>query len=170
VLLALTAATILAGCEQKMADTPRRDSLDTSSLFADQASARPQVAGTVAIDETDVSSQQTAGPFDLATLQHGRERYEIFCSPCHAYDGHGDGRVVERGFPHPPDLHSPEITGLADRQIFDVISNGYGAMFPYGGRMPGADRWAIVAYIRALQYADHVPAAALAHDLREKLP
>jgi mono/diheme cytochrome c family protein len=168
-LLVVIAAVVLAGCEQKMADMPKRDPLDPSPLFADGASARPQVPGTIAVDEIDVASQQAA-PRDLATLQHGQERYGIFCSPCHAYDGRGGGRVVQRGFPHPPDLHAPAIASLADRQIFDVITDGYGAMYPYGSRVPAVDRWAIVAYIRALQYADHVPATELTPSLRERLP
>jgi mono/diheme cytochrome c family protein len=105
----------------------------------------------------------------LTLLQHGQDRFNVFCSPCHAYDGHGNGRVVQRGFPNPPDLHSAPIAALSDRQIFDTITNGYGVMFPYGGRVPPADRWAIVAYVRALQYADRVPVADLNPGLRTKL-
>jgi len=76
---------------------------------------------------------------------------------------------VQRGFPNPPDLHSAAIAALTDRQVFDVITNGYGVMFPYGGRVPAADRWAIVAYVRTLQYADHVPVAELTPVLRARL-
>jgi mono/diheme cytochrome c family protein len=160
----------LAACDQKMADTAARKPLDPSPMFANGAAARPDIAGTVAVD-TDLAPAAAALPaaLPLAMLQRGRERFDVFCSPCHAYDGHGEGRVVQRGFPNPPDLHDAAIAALSDRQIFDVATNGYGVMFPYGGRVPAADRWAIVAYIRALQFADHVPAADLTADLRARL-
>lgn len=168
--LAMLAILALAGCDQKMAEMPKRNPLDTSPLFADGAADRPPVAGTVATD-ADLAPQPAALPavLPLALLQHGQDRFNVFCSPCHAYDGHGHGRVVQRGFPNPPDLHSPAIAALGDRRIFDVISNGYGIMFPYGGRVPPADRWAIVAYIRALQYGDRVPVADLTPELRARL-
>ncbi len=102
-------------------------------------------------------------------MQHGRERFEIFCSPCHGYAGHGDGRVVQRGFSHPPDLHSPELVAAPDKAIFDAITNGYGAMAPYRDRVPVADRWAIIAYVRALQYSARVPVADLSDELRQRL-
>jgi len=166
----LLALLLVAGCDQKMADMPKRNPLDPSPLFSDGAAGRPEIAGTVAAD-ADLAPQPAALPaaLPLALLQHGQDRFDVFCSPCHAYDGHGNGRVVQRGFPNPPDLHSAAITGLNDRTIFEVISNGYGVMFPYGGRVPPADRWAIVSYIRALQYADRVPVADLTPELRAKL-
>ncbi len=168
--LGLVALLVLAGCDQKMADQPKRGPLATSPLFADGAATRPPVDDTVATD-ADLAAIPAAlpDPIPLGLMQDGRDRFEVFCSPCHAYDGHGNGRVVQRGFPNPPDLHSAAITGLTDRQIYDVISNGYGVMFPYGGRVPPSDRWAIVAYIRALQYAEAVPAADLTPALVTKL-
>jgi mono/diheme cytochrome c family protein len=166
----LLALLLVAGCDQKMADMPKRNPLDISPLFSDGAAGRPEIAGTVAAD-ADLAPQPVALPatLSLAMLRHGQDRFNVFCSPCHAYDAHGNGRVVQRGFPNPPDLHSALIAALSDRQIFDVISNGYGVMFPYGGRVPSADRWAIVSYIRALQYADRVPVADLTPELRAKL-
>lgn len=167
VLIALVA---LAGCDQKMADQPKRGPLATSPLFPDDAAARPPVDGTVATDADLVPIPAALpNPIPLALMQHGRDRFEVFCSPCHAYDGQGNGRVVQRGFPNPPDLHSATVTGLTDRQIFDVITSGYGVMFAYGGRVQPADRWAIVAYIRALQYSDTVPAADLTTRLVARL-
>lgn len=160
---------LLAACDQKMADAPKRNPLDTSPLFSDGAAARPEIAGTVATDTPLAEATALPAALPLALMQHGRERFNIFCSPCHAYDGHGNGRVVQRGFPNPPDLHSAAVTALSDRQIFDVISSGYGVMFPYGGRVPVADRWAIVSYIRALQYADDVPVTDLPPELHERL-
>lgn len=168
--ICLVAVLLLAGCSQKMTDMPRRDPLDTSPLFADGAADRPEIAGTVAADD-DIAPQPERLPaaLPLALMQRGQDRFDVFCSPCHAYDGHGNGRVVQRGFPNPPDLHSAAVTALSDRQIFDVISSGYGVMFPYGGRVPVADRWAIVSYIRALQYADDVPVTDLPPELHERL-
>jgi mono/diheme cytochrome c family protein len=169
-LLAIASVLLLAGCDQKMAEMPKRGPLDTSPLFADDAVARPEVPGTVAADaDLDPVPQALPAALSLDLLQHGRERFDIFCSPCHARSGHGDGRVVQRGFPNPPDLHSAAIVALGDHQIYDVITHGYGVMFPYADRVPSADRWAIVAYIRALQYADHVPAADLTPGLRQRL-
>ena len=164
------ALLVLAGCDQKMADMPKRGPLDTSPLFSNGAAARPEIEGTVAAD-ANLGPQPDALPaaLPLGLLQHGQDRFNVFCSPCHADDGHGHGRVVQRGFPNPPDLHSPAIVPLGDRQIFDVITHGYGIMFPYGGRVPVADRWAIVSYIRALQYADRVPVADLTPELKAKL-
>jgi mono/diheme cytochrome c family protein len=167
--LLMLALLAVAGCDQKMADGPQRKALDTSPLFAGGGAARPEIAGTVATDTPLRTAAALPAALPLAMLQHGQERFNIFCSPCHAYDGHGNGRVVQRGFPNPPDLHSEAIRALSDRDIFDVITHGYGVMFPYGGRVPVDDRWAIVSYIRALQYADRVPAADLTPELVAKL-
>jgi mono/diheme cytochrome c family protein len=168
--LGICAVALLAGCEQKMANSPQLKALDPSPFFANDSGARPELPGTVATDaDTWPTPNALPAALPLSMLQHGRQQFEIFCTPCHAYDGHGHGRVVQRGFPNPPDLHSPAIVALSDRQIFDVITHGYGIMFPYGGRVPAPDRWAIVSYIRALQYADKVPAADLTPDLTAKL-
>ena len=168
--LGICAVALLAGCEQKMANSPQLKALVPSPFFAIDSVSRPVLPCTVATD-ADTWSTPNARPASLllSMLHHGRQQFEIFCAPCHAYDGHGHGRVVQRGFPNPPDLHSAAIVALSDRQIFDVITHGYGIMFPYGGRVPAPDRWAIVSYIRALQYADKVPAADLTPDLTAKL-
>jgi mono/diheme cytochrome c family protein len=160
---------LVGGCEQKMADSPQRKALDTSPLFSDGTAARPLAPGTVATDTPLTTADALPAELPVAMLTRGQERFNIFCSPCHAFDGHGNGRVVQRGFPNPPDLHSMAIAALSDRQIFDTITNGYGVMFPYGGRIPPDDRWAIVSYLRALQLADHVPAAELTAELKAKL-
>jgi hypothetical protein len=166
----LLLALLVAGCEQKMADAPRRDPFETSPLFADGTSARVPPAGTVATD-ADLAPVATALPAGLpmSMLQRGRDRYEIFCTPCHDYTGHGNGRVVQRGFPHPPDFHSAALRRAPDRTFFDAITNGYGAMYPYASRVAVADRWAIVSYIRALQLADDVPAGELTPALVKRL-
>jgi hypothetical protein len=169
-LALLGIALLLCGCEQKMAEMPRVDPLETSQLFADGAGARVPVTGTIAAD-ADIGPQPTALPaaLDLDLMQRGQQRFNIFCSPCHDYTGHGNGRVVQRGFPHPPDFHSARLIAAPDSHFFDVITHGYGAMFSYASRVPVSDRWAIIAYIRALQYSEQVPAGDLTPDLKAKL-
>lgn len=164
------ALLLLAGCQQEMADEPRYEALEASDQFADGKSARQPVAGTVARD-ADLSKTPDTIPFPvtLALLKRGRERFEIFCAPCHSIVGDGDGMIVERGFPAPPTYHQPALRAASDRHFYDVITHGYGAMYSYAARVPPADRWAIVAYIRALQFSRFAKADALPPELREKL-
>lgn len=156
--LCLAVLVLLAGCEQKMAEMPRADALASSPLFPDGASARPQVAGTIGVDDAPVAPPQT---IDLALLQRGQQRFNVFCAPCHDETGHGHGMVVQRGFPQPPDFHSAALIDAPDQHYYDVITHGYGAMYSYASRVSEADRWAIMAYIRALQLREAVPASAL---------
>jgi mono/diheme cytochrome c family protein len=103
------------------------------------------------------------------TLQRGRERFEIYCAPCHSPLGDGDGLVARRGFPHPPSYHDERLRRAPDRHFYDVMSEGYGVMASYADRVAPSDRWAIVAYIRALQLSQHAPVAALPPGAREHL-
>jgi mono/diheme cytochrome c family protein len=169
-LALLGIALLLCGCEQKMAEMPRVDPLETSQLFADGAGARVPVTGTIAAD-ADIGPQPTALPaaLDLDLMQRGQQRFNIFCSPCHGRTGDGDGMVVQRGFPKPPSYHQDALRKAPDRHFYDVITNGYGAMYSYAARVPPHDRWAIVAYIRTLQYSRYAPVAALPEELRAKL-
>jgi mono/diheme cytochrome c family protein len=166
----LAVAALVAGCDQQMAEMPRYEAYEASPLFADGAAARPRVTGTVA-REDDRAPRPGRMPYavDAALLERGRERYGIFCAPCHSVAGDGDGIVVERGFPAPPTYHQPALRAASDRHIYDVITDGYGAMYSYAARVPPADRWAIVAYVRALQYARHAPVAELPAGLRARL-
>ena len=100
-------------------------------------------------------------PITLALLQRGRQRYDIYCAACHGLDGDGDGMVVQRGFPAPPSYHTERLRHAPDSHIYDVITHGYGVMYPYADRVDPDDRWAIVAYVRALQLSRHLPAARL---------
>jgi hypothetical protein len=102
-------------------------------------------------------------------LRRGQQRYTIYCMPCHSPVGDGDGPIVRRGFPHPPSYHIRRLREADDRHFFDVISQGFGAMYSYADRITPEDRWAIVAYIRALQLSQHAPADALPPDLRASL-
>ncbi len=97
----------------------------------------------------------------LSVLQRGQERYQIYCQPCHGLGGYGDGLIVKRGMAAPPSYHLPRLINAADGHIYDVIANGYGSMYSYGSRVPTKDRWAIVAYIRALQLSQRAPGSAV---------
>ena len=134
-----------------------------SDFFADGQSARPLVEGTVArgqlrTDERFYTGMEGKNQVDTIPvsvtrelLERGRDRFHIFCTPCHGRLGTGDGMVVERVFRAPPSYHIDRLRTAPPGHFFDVITNGFGAMYPYGYRVPIADRWAIVAYIRALQ-------------------
>jgi len=183
---------ILAGCErakQDMYDQPRYKPFAESTLFADGTSARPlppgavphargPFAGTssgrvggqaVERDQAALSAQSNPYPVTPQLLRRGQERFAIYCVPCHSPVGDGDGRVVRRGFPSPPSFHQDRLRNAPDRHFFDVITHGYGIMYPYADRVEPPDRWAIVAYIRALQLSQHASAADLTADQRARL-
>jgi mono/diheme cytochrome c family protein len=107
----------------------------------------------------EVGEQRYANPLPItmALLQRGQQRFNIFCAPCHGRSGTGDGMIVRRGFPAPPSYHSDALRNAPDSHFYQVISDGYGVMYPYADRIAPADRWAIVAYIRALQLSQHAP-------------
>ena len=102
-------------------------------------------------------------------LQRGRERYKIFCTPCHGIQGDGNGMVSMRGMKHPPSYHDARLLAVPNGYIYDVITNGFGGMLSYSAQIPPADRWAIVAYVRALQLSRNAPVSELPPALREKL-
>jgi len=160
----------IASCRQDMEDQPRYDPLEASNQFADGMSARTPVTGTVA-READLSPipDKIPYPITIELLQRGQQRFDIFCSPCHGRTGDGHGMIVQRGFPAPPSYHQDALRKASDRHFYDVITNGYGAMYSYAARVPPQDRWAIVAYIRALQYSRDAPVAELPQTLRARL-
>jgi mono/diheme cytochrome c family protein len=108
-------------------------------------------------------------PITAALLDRGRQRFNIYCAPCHSMAGDGDGMIARRGFPSPPSYHSDRLRNAADSHFYQVITNGYGVMYSYADRIAPQDRWAIVAYIRALQLSQHAPASLLSADERKKL-
>ena len=116
------------------------------------------------------ASSVTLPPITPQLLARGRERFDIFCSPCHSVAGDGDGMVARRGFPHPPSFHTDRLRNATDAHFYAVISNGYGAMYSYATRVEPPDRLAIIAYIRALQLSQHAPVARLSDQDRARLP
>ena len=111
--------------------------------------------GALRVNPTTNPSSEAARhmplPVTMDALRRGQNRFDIFCAPCHSVTGDGDGMVVRRGFPAPQSLHTPKLRGASDAHLFDVITYGYGVMYPFEDRVTKPDRWAIVAYIRALQ-------------------
>jgi mono/diheme cytochrome c family protein len=149
---------------------PKEKALAATPLSATQSSARVPVAGTVPTD-ADLAPVPEHNPYPvtLALLERGQQRFDIFCAPCHGRAGDGQGMIPRHGFPHPPDYASPALLHASERHFYDVITNGYGVMFPYGDRVPPADRWAIAAYIRVLQYSRNAPVTDLPASLQAKL-
>ena len=169
-LTLMLGALAVAGCRQDMEDQPRYDPLEASNQFPDGMSARAPVTGTVA-RQADLSPvlDKIPYPITIELLQRGQQRFDIFCSPCHGRTGDGHGMIVQRGLPAPPSYHQDALRKASDRHFYDVITNGYGAMYSYAARVPPQDRWAIVAYIRALQYSRDAPVAELPQTLRARL-
>src|SRR3954469_20569726 len=150
-----------------MHDQPKYIPLRQASFFPDDRSARPLVPGTVARGQLHDDAllymgkvnggDATEFPFavDEAVMARGQERFNIYCSPCHGRTGLGDGMVVRRGYRHPPSFHDERLRTSPAGHFFDVITNGFGAMPDYAAQIKPADRWAIAAYVRALQLSAH---------------
>jgi mono/diheme cytochrome c family protein len=178
----LAAAGALAGCERTMKDMytqPRLGPDAASPLWADGKGSRPPPPGSLPIAMGDLAktssgrrgrdelvaraaadAARTPPAADPALLRRGQSRYGIYCAPCHSSVGDGDGMIARRGFPHPPSFHQARLRDAPDRHFFDVITQGYGAMPSYADRVTPQDRWAIVAYIRALQLSQDAPPPA----------
>lgn len=164
---AMLAACALAGCRLDMHLQPRYNPYDPSDFFSDGRSARQPVAGTVARGELRIDEQLYTGkvdgkladtfPFPITAndILRGQQRYNIYCSPCHDYTGSGRGMIVQRGFPPPPSYHIDRLRQAPVGHFFDVMTNGFGAMYSYASRISPEDRWRIAAYVRALQLSEH---------------
>ena len=144
---------ILAGCGQNltMNDQRKYAEWERGSLFRNGRVVQAPPAGTVSRAAEPLDPIAARPPMTLALVQRGRARFEIFCTPCHGRSGDGNGIVVQRGFPRPPDYGEPRLMSAPDGYFYDVITHGHGAMYSYADRVPPRDRWAIAAYIRALQ-------------------
>jgi mono/diheme cytochrome c family protein len=170
----------IAGCQQQMADQPRYKPLAKSTFFGDDRSARPHVPGTVPrVASTSASIRHREGrrsagadlplPITPELLARGQERFNIFCAPCHDRVGKGQGMVVQRGFRPPPSYHTDRLRAAPVGHFVDVIANGFGAMPDYAAQIPPRDRWAIVAYIRALQLSQNAALADVPPAERQRL-
>ncbi|KFI22969.1 c-type cytochrome [Nitrosococcus oceani] len=181
-VLSLMATAMLiflsSGCEnvmQNMYDQPKYKPLSKSNLFSDDQSARPLVEETVMfsagsfagsssgregkaafyLPKGKIPSDKIPFPITAKLLKRGQERFNIYCAPCHGQTGYGDGMIVHRGFPSPPSYHSSRLRDAPDSHFYNVITQGFGRMFSYATRVEPQDRWAIVAYIRALQLSQN---------------
>jgi len=177
-LYATACVLLMAGCslKQDMALQPYNRPLSPSDFFADGRSERPLVENTVARgslaeDALFVSKESNNFPLPVnqELLERGESRYKIFCTPCHGLQGDGNGMIVMRGMKHPPTYHDDRLRKSPNGYFYDVITNGFGAMYGYSAQIPPRDRWAIVAYVRALQLSRSVKASELSPELREKL-
>ena len=178
-LCAACAIFPIAGCEslhQDMGSQPKNRPLSPSDFFSDGRSERAPVENTVsresfANDEFAANKDSNAFPLPVnqALLERGEERYKIFCSPCHGLQGDGNGMVAMRGMKHPPSYHQDRLRQVPNGYFYDVITNGFGQMYSYDAQVPPRDRWAIIAYLRALQLSRNVRASDLPADMREKL-
>ena len=167
----LAALLLLGACRQDMHNQPKYRPLRESPLFADNSSARPLIEGTVARgalyeDEAFFTGKQGGTPvkelpfaIEAADLDRGEERFNIFCTPCHDRTGNGRGMVVQRGYRQPPSFHIDRLKQADPGYMYDVISNGFGAMPDYKAQIAPRDRWRIVAYVRALQLSQAGAAA-----------
>jgi mono/diheme cytochrome c family protein len=146
--IACTAAALaLAGCDNMANQTRMKPYEVPYGSKIDWPMKPPQHA----IARDDQSKPPSPPPVSMALLERGRQRFDIDCSPCHGRTGEGDGMIVQRGFPQPPSYFSERLRDAPNQHFYDVITRGYGVMYPYADRVTPADRWAIVAYIRALQ-------------------
>ncbi|HMI82721.1 MAG TPA: cytochrome c [Polyangiaceae bacterium] len=173
---------ILLGCRNEMYDQAKAKPLSESTFFANGQNARPLPPDTVARGFLREDKAMYAGiapsgsfvtelpvPLTRATLERGHQRYDIFCSPCHGKQGNGLGMIVQRGFKQPSSFHVDRLRQQPVGYFFDVMTQGFGQMPSYASQVPPEDRWAIAAYVRALQLSQHAIAAELSPDDRKKL-
>ncbi|MCC6849600.1 MAG: cytochrome c [Deltaproteobacteria bacterium] len=165
------ALLVLPGCRQDMHDQPKYQPLEESHFFEDGRASRPRVPGTVARGRRDDDELLVSGkvdgklsevfpePVTRATLERGHRDYDVHCSPCHDRAGTGQGMIVQRGYKQPTSFHDARLRGMPPGYFFDVVTNGFGVMPSYATQVPVADRWAIAAYIRALQLSQHATVA-----------
>lgn len=179
---------VVSGCDRQgnfspvdMWNRSRYKPYEEANFYPDRSSSRAMPVNTVArgqlkTDEplhygTQNGRYVTRNPIkvDIETVQRGQERYNIYCQPCHGQGGYGDGMIVKRGFSPPPSYHIARLRQAPDGHMYDVITNGYGAMYSYASRVPVQDRWAIVAYIRALQKSQEAKLSDIPAKEREYL-
>lgn len=176
---ALALALLATGCRQGMYDQEKYEPLERSTFFEDGASARPLVPGTIPrgflrADQAFWTGLGTDGqpvdtlpmPVTESLLERGRQRFEAYCSMCHDRAGTGNGMVVQRGYRKPPSYHDPRLRAMPVGYFFNVMTQGFGQMPSYASQIPPDDRWAIAAYVRVLQSAQHEQLAELPAEAR----
>jgi Cytochrome C oxidase, cbb3-type, subunit III len=181
-VIGLTALALwLTSCRMDMHEQPKYLPYQPATFFDDGRSERPVVPGTVArghlhLDEllytgkeNGVLSNKFPFPITREDLERGRQRYNIYCTPCHDYTGSGRGIVVLRGFPTPPSYHIDRLRQAPVGHFFDVMTAGYGSMYSYASRIEPEDRWRIAAYIRVLQLSEHASIQDVPESERQKL-
>ncbi len=180
-LAAASIASLASGCRQDMQVQPRYNPYDAAAFFDNGRSARLPVPGTIARGQLHLDELLYTGkvdgkdaevfpfPITRADLERGRERYNIYCSPCHDVTGSGNGMIVLRGFPQPPSFHIERLRQAAPGHFFDVMTNGLGVMYSYSTRVSPEDRWRIAAYIRALQLSRQASVADVPAAEQKKL-
>jgi len=179
--ICLALSLLATACVQKLSYQPKYGPLEQSAFFPDGRASRPLVPGTVARDMLRTDSLLYAGkvdgqaaeifPFTVTgdVFTRGQERFNIYCAPCHGESADGNGLVVQRGFPAPPSLHEPRLQEASVGYIFSVITDGHGVMPSYASQIPVADRWAIIAYVRALQFSQNASLDDVPQDARPQL-
>jgi mono/diheme cytochrome c family protein len=173
VAAALLLAAATGGCERNdMHNQPRHEPMEASTFFDDGQSSRPIIPGTIARDQLVPNNMRISGmaqgptpetfPFEITKgdLRKGKLRYEIYCGVCHGAAGDADGMIVKRGFVKPPSFHEQRLKDVPVGHFYDVMTNGWGAMYSYADRVTPEDRWRIAAYIRVLQLAQNDAVAA----------
>ena len=173
-LSAMAAMLVLAGCRQDMHDQPKFFPQRGTSFYADGRSARPQVVNTVARNQLHQDAYFFTGlqdgkegdglpiPLTAEVMARGQERYNIYCTPCHSRVGNGDGMIVQRGYRPAGDFHTDRLRNAPLGHFFSVMTNGYGAMPDYAAQLTPEDRWAVAAYVRALQLSQNAKQADVA--------
>jgi mono/diheme cytochrome c family protein len=177
----MLACAFCLGCRRDMFNQPYGKPLKKNEFFKDNMASRPLVPHTVARGDLETDEAFYTGkigtnlvttfpvPVTAELLQRGQERFNIYCSPCHGRTGEGNGMIVPRGFPAPPSYHIDRLRQAPVGHFFDVITHGYGIMYSYAQRVDPADRWAIAAYIRALQLSHDAKLNDVPQDIRPQL-
>lgn len=173
---------LLTGCWFDMREQPKAKVLGQSDFFLDGQASRPLAADTVARGHLDLDMALYEGmnedgtpidafPIEITreVLERGRQRFDIFCSPCHGRLGNGQGMIVQRGFKTPPSFHIDRLREAPPGHFYDAITNGFGVMYSYASRITPEDRWAIIAYIKALQLSQNATVDDVPPDQRNKL-
>ena len=180
-ILCVLCLAATAACRQDMHDQPRAEPFEESDFFGDRRSVRPAVEGTIPRGHLRLDEHYYTGKIDgalaatfpkpvtIGMLKRGQERYDIYCAPCHSKTGDGLGMIVQRGMIQPESFHSQRLLDVEVGHYFDVVTNGFGNMYSYEERIDPADRWAIAAYVRALQMSQGANLAELPESDQQRI-